>query len=136
MKPVAKLTFECDVQSLMVYNESTDRRGNSFLHEEWEDEVIGDDVILMQYTGILDKNGVEIYEGDIVKDSEIKGCVKFGEVREYNSDSGGDDVFTGFYVDYKDLFIEGFDSKTSKRYEILGNIYENPELLSTQPSQE
>lgn len=79
------------------------------------------DMILMQYVGLKDKNGKEIYEGDIV---QILG----GEYEQ------------GFYewdekVQIKDLIYDGFNLMMTisqignQAIEIIGNIYENPELL-------
>lgn len=69
---------------------------------------------LMQYTGLKDKNGKEIYEGDIVryysfiKDKKLLAEVIFEE---------GCFVIDDYYLGHK------------KRVEVIGNIYENPELL-------
>ena len=79
------------------------------------------DMILMQYTGLKDKNGVEIYEGDIVR---ILG----GEYEQ------------GFYewdekVCIKDFIYDGFNLMMTvnqignEALEVIGNIYDNPELL-------
>lgn len=69
-----------------------------------------EDGILMQYTGLKDKNGKEIYEGDIVLYCFRK---------------------TLFEAEVK--FIEGRFSPVSglhsDNYEVIGNIYENPELV-------
>lgn len=81
----------------------------------------GDEYELMQYTGLKDKNGVEIYEGDIL---EI----------DY-TDTTDNDIRTGYVEYYKDMFlvvIEEFDSRgfgTKKDRKVIGNIYENQELL-------
>lgn len=83
-----------------------------------------DDIELMQYTGIKDKNGKEIYEGDIVliridKTNILhKTIVKFKH-GAFIADIIGDN-------DYIYLFHFGFNKDD---FEVVGNIYENPELL-------
>ena len=70
----------------------------------------------MQFTGFKDKNGVEIYEGDI-----IKGLHDFGMVFEERMTSVHyDDDFCGYPV---------FTYWLRKTIEVIGNIYENPELI-------
>jgi len=75
------------------------------------------EVILMQYTGLKDKHGKEIYEGDIVNEHCRYG-VKGHEVKMEHV-SGSDDMGTDMfgYIDF------------DESVEIIGNIYENPELL-------
>jgi len=74
---------------------------------------------LMQYTGLKDKNGKEIYEGDIVK-ANINNVVSIGKV---------------VYIDDWAMFQTEFTIGNIGRYscyeddEVIGNIYENPELL-------
>lgn len=78
-----------------------------------------DGPIYMQYTGLKDKNGVEIYEGDI-----IEWDVDERSVVGWSDESAWWGINKGIFLGYKDtLFV------VSKRSEVIGNIYENPELL-------
>lgn len=81
-----------------------------------------DEVELMQYTGLKDKNGVEIYEGDIV-DSKYRWEVIFKNgcfLCKSNIDK----------TDIKTLGqILNLRRKVGCESEVIGNIYENPELL-------
>ena len=70
-----------------------------------------EDYILMQYTGLKDKNGKEIYEGDIIDFDAREWGEPHREVVEY---------------DYSYLDMRQNDFK--EWCEIIGNIYENPEL--------
>lgn len=66
--------------------------------------------VLMQYTGLKDKNGVEIYEGDVLKGNTKNNSVFWNEkLMQWQTDS----VMLWAYYEP----------------EIIGNIYENPELL-------
>ena len=90
---------------------------------------------VMQYTGLTDKNGKDIYEGDIV--SYLDGnewstesgyeCEEFLNrgVINFDTEYARYDVTNKEGVDYEDVFEGGGD------FEVLGNIYENPELLNT-----
>lgn len=108
-----------------------------------------------QFTGINDKNGKEIYEGDILKfhyffqslgenlgvkedEHELIGVVHWGEFgwgiesikgehwqsyTGYDSEEGNSNFIELSYMNESSIHEESF--------EIIGNIYENPELLST-----
>lgn len=91
-----------------------------------------------QYTGLKDKNGTRIFEGDIVRlhiFTQVLGenlGVSEGEEEMIVSISIGSD---GVRVNNEPLFVylcEGFDDM-EEPFEIIGNIYENPELINIQP---
>lgn len=88
----------------------------------------------LEYTGLTDKNGREIYEGDIVRLINATGFTSLAEVK--NNDGCFDvefqkglAVFDGVhhqytkYRDYVKVYV------ANHAIEIIGNIYENPELL-------
>lgn len=85
---------------------------------------------LMQYTGLKDKNGVEIYEGDIIKAKHDDGRYDTGEV-VYGSKGAFclylPEVATGIKKPLLN-YIHGI-MLAEHDFEVIGNIYENPELL-------
>lgn len=82
------------------------------------------DIELMQYTGLKDKNEKEIYEGDIVK---LRANHGIGVVKYY--DEWG--AFVVEYIKPRPLAVLGMNYY-KEDIEIIGNIYENPELLGEQ----
>ena len=83
-----------------------------------------EEVKLMQYTGVKDKNGKEIYEGDIV-------LIKLDETSTWHKTVVGfkKGAFIANLIDKEDyvyIFHHGF---TDDDFEIIGNVYENKNLL-------
>lgn len=79
------------------------------------------DIKLMQSTGLKDKNGKEVFVGDIIKCT--RGCLH--EV--YIEKEYGGTYFGGMPAVYLKDLREGY--AWTEHEEIIGNIYENPELL-------
>lgn len=86
-----------------------------------------DEIILMQSTGLHDKNGKEIFEGDIIRyNIDVVDIKRHPTLGFYTVLDGRE----GFFGD--GMSIDDFEEDAkefSKTAEIIGNIYENPELL-------
>lgn len=81
-----------------------------------------DEIELMQSTGLKDKNGKEIFEGDVVDYKGRKAIIKWN----------------GSYASFIYRFVDELNKRSAEWYplylaylkcEVIGNIYENPELL-------
>lgn len=86
-----------------------------------------EEVKLMQSTGLLDKNGKEIFEGDIIRyNIDVVDIKRHPTLGFYTVLDGRE----GFFGD--GMSIDDFEEDAkefSKTAEIIGNVYENPELL-------
>lgn len=92
-----------------------------------EGEFLVDEDTICQYTGLNDKNGKKIFDGDIVRYGEICGEVKFGlhesnwQINKYNQ---------GFFVTFpKEYLLRNELGYWRNRVVVVGNIFDNPELL-------
>jgi uncharacterized phage protein (TIGR01671 family) len=113
-----------DISGWNVYPNKPDYKGKWTTGESSKSAEL---FCLMQYAGLKDKNGREIYEGDIIFDlwTKMVYAVKFGFCKKY--------AFNGWYCESEDRIasINGDNGEgQNSAIEIIGNIYEHEYLLS------
>lgn len=111
------------VQYSDIYDSSYDQSKNELevidlAHYFYNTDEKLDNVVISQDTGIKDKNGKSIYTGDIVSDGAVCGIVEY-----YNG-------LLGLRFDkYEATIASQAELNEFKNVEIIGNIWQNPELL-------
>lgn len=85
-----------------------------------------------QFTGLKDKNGKEIYEGDIIRYRDYLKVVVFDEDNAHFSPIGTGSSCDDCYDGPKQMMRDEFGKSVKGLWdcEVVGNVYENPEILN------
>ena len=116
------------IDNLMLYPDKIILgKENYILNSSEERCYVPSEAILLQFTGLFDKNGKEIYEGDIAKITHT-GRAKDGSLGKYTELGVMEFNVNGAFYGFKcedSLFNKDFWGMT---VEIIGNVFENPDL--------
>lgn len=111
MHPVEDLSFGSDGDAKTIIAYWSNEGGRGYILD-------GESGHVMQFTGLLDKNGKEIYEGDIVRHGRLMGKMVWNQLKAQ----------FGFFMMGEDVAPDHIE--LSAKPEVIGNIYQSPKLLT------
>jgi uncharacterized phage protein (TIGR01671 family) len=131
MYSVLHLHIETDIWA-------TAKGRNPIEHKDIHIRIQPKDAVVMQFIGLQDRNGKEIYEGDVVHYKEL--IPSLNELQrmiqgadfvylEFNGVIVWDDEGASFDIDGGNHGYRGFGTRGNVEIEVIGNIYEHPHLL-------
>lgn len=112
----------------IIYLEPPSTHGNGLWFKS-DKHIDSEDIVIMQYTGLKDCEGKEVFEGDIIQDINDNNSLRYGEdnnltpVKFYNGSFGISVIFDGSFVPLYPYEEVGF------KFKVVGNIHQNSELL-------
>lgn len=138
-----EIKFRAWDDGVMIYSH-TNIINHSYFQLKFLFERVREDAIIMQFTGLHDKNGKEIYEGDIVKghrpateylkQKDWVGIIEFAKVRcafvVKVKHLDGIDTFDNIVSCDSNYQVDS-ETLTDYQYKVIGNIYETPNLCNT-----
>ena len=119
MRQIKFRAWEAEYSQMVSWEELKDPCSSGVYLDYLEPDPSGDPVI-MQFTGAIDSDGSEIYEGDICQTEDFTALVEWdSEILGFRLVMREGDKITSF----------PFMTRNAKHWKIVGNIYENPELV-------
>lgn len=126
MYPFVRMTWNGAIEARLVDDDPHTIADITIEHPEGSHDDYDGQIIVMQFTGLHDKEGKEIFEGDIVKT-----ITRYpGQTFESISAVIWDDIQPAFVLKEGDSVEHDFVKCGCSEHEIVGNIYENAELLA------
>jgi len=127
MREIKFRVYDTEVRRMYVNcpNVMVDYRGHPLWQFGYDEPRYMTDCVVMQFTGLEDKSGKEIYEGDLM--CTVKGVlmvVRWSDLRAKFCVAWRN----SYNIKAATLFYKGMEY-ASREAEVIGNIYENPELL-------
>lgn len=131
-----------DVGSIIDLRDENGMRIWPYKEDPGKNWLEGDRCEIMQFTGLHDKDGKEIYEGDVLGeegDDSVKDIVRFGEIELDRDSFDVSYAYQGFYIQYPDggtnCLNSGKNGKVlyganTDRMMVIGNIHQDPQLLN------
>ncbi|MEC0719693.1 YopX family protein [Bacillus haynesii] len=119
-KELKKFVYSRDVVMILEEDGTLDIHETSHWDQDFEN--VSDEIVLLQYTGLKDKNGREIYEGDVVKG------INFNMTRPQRFIGEVEYSYNGYTVKGVKQYT-GLRSELNINFEVIGDVYRNPELL-------
>lgn len=108
------------------------QNGEDVEHEDWHTPK----QVIMQFTGLKDKNGKEIFEGDIIRNKNNFSCITNDDKNPDRKIVIYNDEESKFCFEFiedrlKKIGVSGYSfcKQNQNKFEVIGNIYENPKLL-------
>lgn len=102
------------------------REDNKVMEDNFDDVLNTDIYIVMQFTGLIDREGNEIYDGDIL---EVTSIVKNPQGEILKVEYGNDNMAAFMLVKTNEIPIGLVSKDVAENSLVIGNVYQNPEMF-------